>query len=151
MANYPLPKFHFEVEWGGEKLVFTEIAGLDTEITPIDYRDGAMKEFHMLKMPGLQTYTAVTLKRGMFRGDNDFKKWYKSVLYQPVRNDQEDPKFRRDVTISLLNEAHEPVVIWKLKRAWPSKVQGTDLNASESAVSIETIEIQHEGIEVEFK
>lgn len=150
MADYPIPKFHFEVDWGGEKLSFTEVTGLDAEITPIEYRDGAMKEFHMLKMPGMQTFGAVTLKRGMFRGDNQFKDWYQSVLYKPVRSDSEDPVYRRDVTISLLNEEHEPMVTWKLKRAWPSKVQGTDLNASESAVSIETMEVQHEGIETEF-
>ncbi|TXK23522.1 phage tail protein, partial [Pontibacter qinzhouensis] len=29
MADYPLPKFHFLVEWGGSKVGFTEVTGLD--------------------------------------------------------------------------------------------------------------------------
>ncbi|HHM20401.1 MAG TPA: phage tail protein, partial [Bacteroidetes bacterium] len=31
MANYPLPKFHFQVEWAGTKIGFTEVSGLDVE------------------------------------------------------------------------------------------------------------------------
>lgn len=32
MANYPLPKFHFQVEWGGVKIGFSEVSGLDMTI-----------------------------------------------------------------------------------------------------------------------
>ena len=27
MAIYPIPKFHFQVEWGGSSLAFTEVSG----------------------------------------------------------------------------------------------------------------------------
>jgi phage tail-like protein len=56
---------------------------------------------------------------------------------------------RRDITISLLNESHEPVVIWKVKNAWPSKVTSTDLNASGNETAIETMVLAHEGLTME--
>jgi hypothetical protein len=31
MAEYPLPKFHFEVNWGGTKIGFTEVSGMEVE------------------------------------------------------------------------------------------------------------------------
>jgi phage tail-like protein len=45
-----------------------------------------------------------------------------------------------------LNESHEPVVVWKIKNAWPVKVQSTDLKGDGNEVAVETIEIAHEGL-----
>ena len=64
MSEYPLVKFHFQVEWGGTKIGFTEVSGLDLEIEPIEYRHGASPEYHKTKMPGMQKYSNITLKRG---------------------------------------------------------------------------------------
>ena len=143
MAEYPLPKFHFQVEWGGSKITFTEISGMDVEIEPIEYRDGASPEYHKIKMPGMQKFSNITLKRGTFRGDNEFRDWFNTVALNTIE--------RRDITISLLNEEHEPVVVWKVKSAWPLKVQSTDLKADGNEVAIETMELAHEGLTVEHR
>ena len=50
MATYPLPKFHFQVEWGGAKIGFTEVTGLNVETDVIEYRDGASPEYHKIKI-----------------------------------------------------------------------------------------------------
>ncbi|HKH59298.1 MAG TPA: phage tail protein [Flavitalea sp.] len=138
MANYPLPKFHFRVEWGGAKIGFSEVSGLSVETDVVEYRDGSSPEFHKIKMPGMQKFGNITMKRGIFQGDNDFFKWWNTVALNTIE--------RRDVTISLLNESHEPVVVWKIKNAWPSKVQSTDLKSDDNGVAIETIELAHEGL-----
>jgi phage tail-like protein len=138
MANYPLPKFHFRVEWGGAKIGFSEVSGLSVETDVVEYRDGSSPEFHKIKMPGMQKFGNITMKRGIFQGDNDFFKWWNTVALNKIE--------RRDVTISLLNESHEPVVVWKVKNAWPSKVQSTDLKSDDNGVAIETIELVHEGL-----
>ena len=65
MAEYPLPKFHFEVQWGGTRIGFTECTGLEVTTEKIEYRDGASKEYHKVKMPGMQTFGDLTLKRGI--------------------------------------------------------------------------------------
>jgi len=140
--NYPLPKFHFSVDWRGKRIGFTEASGLDAETELIEYRDGASREYSKLKMPGMQKYSNVTLKRGTFVADNDFFNWWKTTrtLGTPER---------RDITISLLNENHTPVFVWKIKNAFPTKVQATDLKADGNEVAIETLELAHEGIEME--
>ncbi len=141
MANYPLPKFHFQVEWGGASIGFTEVSGLDVETEVIEYRDGASPEYAKTKMPGMQKFSNITLKRGTFKGDNDFFNWWNTVALNTID--------RRDLTISLLNENHEPVVVWKVKNAWPSKVQSTDLKADGNEVAIESIELAHEGLVIQ--
>jgi phage tail-like protein len=140
MATYPLPKFHFRVEWGGSKIGFTEVTGLDMQVEAIEYREGSSPEYSKIKMPGLQKFSNITLKRGTFSGDKDFYNWMKTVSLNNVE--------RRDVTISLLNESHEPVVTWKLRNAFPVKVQASDMKADGNEVAVETLELAHEGLAV---
>jgi len=140
-AGYPLPKFHFSVEWGGSKVSFTEVSGLEVTTDVIEYRDGASPEFHKIKMPGMQKFTNITLKRGRFEKDNEFYKWWNTQSLNKVE--------RRDLTISLLNESHEPVFVCKVKNAWPIKVNAGDLGADKNEVKIESIELVHEGLTME--
>ena len=139
--TYPLSKFHFEVEWFGEKAGFTEVSGLDVETEVIEYRHGQSKEYHKTKMPGMQKYSDITLKRGTFAGDNQFFDWWNTVALNQIE--------RSDLTISLLNEKHEAVVTWKVKAAWPKKVAPTDLKADGNEVAVETIELAHEGLTIQ--
>lgn len=138
--NYPLPKFHFVVEWGGTRVGFTEVTGLDRTVEPIEYRDGSSKVYTKIKMPGLVKYSNITLKRGSFAGDSDFYKWINTVNMNTVE--------RRDLIISLLNENHEPVFSWKILNAWPTKIQASDLKADGNEVAIETLELAHEGFSI---
>ena len=141
MAEYPLPKFHFEVEWGGNKIGFTEVSGLDITTEVIEYRDGASPEYSKIKMPGQRKFSNITLKRGTFAGDNEFYNWFNTVTLNKIE--------RRDLTISLLNEKHEPVVVWKVKNAWPTKITPTDLKSDGNEVAIETLELAHEGLAIQ--
>ncbi|HKL33817.1 MAG TPA: phage tail protein [Tangfeifania sp.] len=141
MAEYPIVKFHFQVEWGGAKIGFTEVSGLDVETEVVEYREGASKEYSKIKMPGMQKFSNITLKRGTFATDNEYYEWWNTVKLNTIE--------RRDITISLLNEEHEPVVVWKVKNAWPAKVQSTDLKADGNEVAIESIEIVHEGLTIQ--
>jgi len=141
MAEYPLPVFHFQVEWGGAKLSFSEVSGLVLETQMIEYRDGLSKQFHTVKMPGIQKTSTISMKRGIFKGDNEFYTWWNTVKLNTIE--------RRDLTISLLNEKNEPSMVWKVSSAWPTKITGPTLNANGNEVAIETIEIVHEGLTVE--
>jgi phage tail-like protein len=141
MSNYPLPKFHFQVEWGGTKIGFTEVSGLDVETEVIEYRQGASPEYSKIKMPGMQKFSNITMKRGTFKSDNEYFNWWNSVKLNTIE--------RRDITIKLLDENHDPVVVWKVKNAWPTKVQSTDLKADGNEVAIESVEIAHEGLTIQ--
>jgi phage tail-like protein len=147
-GDYPIPKFHFQVEWGENfRIGFTEVSGLDFETEVIEYREGNSKKYNKTKQPGLTKFSNVTLKRGTFEGDFDyFKEWRKTYLFQ--EGNKTGSQYRRTVTIKLLNESHEPIITWKLLNAWPSKIQSTDLKADGNEVAIETMELVHEGLEI---
>ena len=140
MATYPLPKFHFLVQWGGKRIGFSEVTGLDIQLEPIEYREGSSPQFSKIKMPGLQKFSNITLKRGTVADDKEFYTWLKTVKMNTIE--------RRDLTISLLNENREPVISWKVINAFPIKVQASDLKADGNEVAIETIELAHEGLDI---
>jgi phage tail-like protein len=147
-GDYPIPKFHFQVEWGESfRIGFTEVSGLDFETEVIEYREGNSKKYNKTKQPGLTKFANITLKRGTFEGDFDYyKEWRKTYFFQ--EGNKTASQYRRTVTIKLLNESHEAIITWKLLNAWPSKVQSTDLKADANEVAIETMELVHEGLEI---
>ena len=147
-GDYPIPKFHFRVQWGKDfRIGFTEVSGLDFETEVIEYREGSSKTYNSSKQPGRTKYSNVTLKRGTFEGDYDFfMEWRKTFYFQ--EGNQTGSRFRRNVEIMLLNENHEPIITWTLLNAWPSKVQSTDLKADANEVAIETMDLVHEGLTI---
>lgn len=138
--DYPATAFHFLVQWGGSNMGFTEVTGLDMEVNVIEYRNGASPEYTPLKMPGLRKYSNITLKRGIFSQDNEFFQWFNTIQLNQVE--------RRDIVISLLNENHEPLIVCKVRNAWPVKITSPELKADGNEVAIECIELAHEGLSI---
>jgi phage tail-like protein len=133
--------FNFIVAIGaGDELGFSEAEVPSGEIEVIEYREGADRVNTARKLPGLAKYPNVTLKRGI-TGSTDLFEWWKSVRDGQV--------VRRNVTITLLDEQRQAVYRWLLRSAWPVKIEGPTLNASGNEVAIETLELAHEGLEIE--
>ena len=133
---YPMTTLHFTVSWGDRQQTssFSEVSGLTMEAEVVEYRGGADPQF-----------SNVTLKRGIAptEAGNGLFEWYNSITIGAVE--------RRDVTVSLLNEEREPVMTWKIKEAWPVKIEGPGLKATGTDVAIESVEFACEGIEIEAK
>jgi phage tail-like protein len=140
--NYPMAKNHFRVEWGGTNIGFMEVSGLAIELDVIPYREGSSKESSEQLMPGLKRYSPIVLKRGIVKNDDEFYKWINTAQFNVIE--------RRDVTISLLNENHDPVVVWRIKNAFPSKLEYSPLYSRGSEVAIESLTLVHEGLVVEY-
>ncbi|QEY17592.1 phage tail protein [Cellvibrio sp. KY-GH-1] len=137
---WPLPKFHFEVKWDSNVMSFQEVSGLDIQSEEIKYRAGDSKVFSVVKMPGMVKFGNVTMKKGVFKGDNKFWDWLNQIKLNTIK--------RVPVTISLLDESSAPTMVWTLKNAWPTKISSTDLKAEGNEVAIESIEIVHEGLTI---
>ena len=138
---WPLPKFRFAVKWAeGDVMHFQEVSGLDMESQPIEYRHGSSPQFSALRMPGLKKYSDVTLKRGVFKSNDQFWAWFNEIKTNTIQ--------RRPVTISLLAVGGAPVMVWTLAKAWPNKISGTDLRATGNPTAVETIVISHEGLTI---
>ena len=137
---WPLPKFYFKVMWGYKEMVFQEVSGMDVEAQPIEYRSGNSPTFSTVKMPGIKKYGNITMKKGIFKGDNKFWDWFNQIKMNLIK--------RVPVVISLLDEAGKETMIWELTNAWPTKITGTDLKSDGNEVAVETIEVAHEGLTI---
>lgn len=142
MASYPLSVYHFSVVWGGANVSFQEVTGLNMNREKIPYRGGASPEYNDTVMPGRPSFDDIHLKRGVFAADSDFYKWASTIKLNDVE--------RRDLTISLLNAEHAPVVTWKVKNAFPLKIEGPSLKSTANEVAIESMTLAHEGVTIEF-
>ena len=137
----PYANFNFVVELGGEEAGgFSEVDLPSGEIEVIEYREGADKVSAARKLPGRVKYPNVVLERGL-AGRLELFDWWKAV-----RDGSLD---RRNVTITLLDEARSPVQRWMLRNAWPTKLAYSRLDARANEVAIETLELAHEGFETE--
>jgi len=145
MATYPLPKFHFKVTHGDAEFNCTEVSGLDFEREIIEYRAGADNVYYKSKQPGLEKYSNITVKRGSFadKSKEFYNQWIKTVFFQ-----EGDEQYRGDLTISMLDEKHEPVITWKAENAYITKIQSTDLKAEGNEIAIETAEFVHEKLSI---
>lgn len=142
MATYPLPVFHYKVSWNNQDIGFSDVSGLSQEISPIEYRDGLMPATTAsLKRPGLIKVNNISLKRGIVEKNNDLFIWF---------NNNGSPNVeRRDITITLLNDEGNPVMVWMVSQAWPIKCEGPGLKATGNEIAIESIELVHEGLKVQ--
>jgi len=118
---------------------FAEVSGLDMEVTPIEYRNGS-EDNTVRKIPGLKKFTNIVLKRGI-TGDLTLWQWIKTVLDGQVQ--------RANGTIVLLDDSRQEVMRWHFHRGWPCKLTGPELKAKGNDIAIETLEICHEGLEIE--
>lgn len=138
--NDPYGRFNFLLEIDGEtKAGFTEVSGLNTETSVIEYREGNERTSSVRKLPGLTKYSNIVLKRGITR-DRSLWDWRKTVIDGATR--------RVDGAIILLDESRQEVVRWNFRAGWPSKWEGPVLDAKSSEVAIETLEIAHEGFDL---
>lgn len=133
----PYRGYNFLVEIDGiTQAGFQEVSGLDASTDPIDYRESNDPN-HVRKLPGLNKYTAITLKRGITDSD-ELWKWYQSVAAGKAE--------RKNGSIVLLDDAGQERLRWNFAGAWPSKWSGPSFNSTSNAIAVETLEITHEEV-----
>jgi phage tail-like protein len=120
---------------------FSECSGLDATVEIMDYREGGVNSY-VHRFATRTTYSNLTLKHGMIYLYDDLWDWHYSYV-QGIGN-------RKDGLIFLLDSARNPAKIWRFKSGIPTKWVGPSLNASQSSVAFEALEIAHEGIDLEL-
>jgi phage tail-like protein len=128
----PYRSFNFLVEIDGiTQAGFRECSGLDVTTDAIDYREGG-DPIHMRKLPGLNTYSPITLTRGI-TDSPELWKWRQTVIDGKAE--------RRNGSVILLDDAGAEKLRWNFSNAWPSKWTGPSFNATDNSVAVETLEI----------
>jgi phage tail-like protein len=131
----PYRGFNFLVEIDGiTQAGFQECSGLDSQTANIDYREGG-EALHVRKLPGLNSFSPISLKRGI-TDSAELWKWRLTVVDGKVE--------RRNGSIVLLDETGTEKIRWNFTNAWASKWMGPPLNSTGNSVAVETLEITHE-------
>jgi phage tail-like protein len=118
---------------------FSDVSGLGVDVSYAEYRNGNEKFNTVRKVPNTHKNDDVTLKRGLV-GSDDLFQWLKTVRDGTID--------RRNVTITLLDEARSAIATFTLRNAQPKKFSGPTLAAKGGGdVSMEELHLVHEGIE----
>jgi len=139
-ATWPLVKFSFQVKWDDKELIFQEVTGLASETQVIEYRGGSSKVYSTVKMPGIQKFGNITLKKGIFKGDTALWDNYNLIKMNTIK--------RSTILISLLDETNAVAMSWTLLNAFPCKITVTDMKSDANEVAVETMELAHEGLTI---
>jgi phage tail-like protein len=112
----------------------------------IEYKEGGNAIIR--KGLGRTKYEPITLERGVTQ-DPTFQTWanYAQVL-QSGAPSTSLKNLRQNIMITLLNEAAQAVIRYKVYRCWVSEYQALpDLDGGGNAVAIEHIKLENEGWE----
>ena len=145
MANRTTPygAFNYLVNFAGGEVFggFSDVSGIGTEVTVAEYRNGNDKENHVRKVAGIHKVSDVTLKRGILNSKTLFD-WISQTRTQ-------GPAAQRNVSITLLDEAHTPVQTWVLRGVIPMKYTGPTLAGKGGGdVAMEEIALSAEAMEI---
>jgi phage tail-like protein len=141
----PYGAFNFMVTLGSDTVQgvvggFSDVSGLSNEVKYSEYRNGNEPN-HVRKIANINSTEDVTLKRGVV-ADLRLFEWLKDT-----RDGIYDP---RTVTVTLLDEARDPVCKWVLGNAQPKKWMGPTLAAKGGGeVAMEELHLVAETIEFE--
>ena len=145
---YPPTGFCFRVAFNGvdgtgedAEQRFQEVSGLSYEITTEDLNEGGENRFTQ-KLPKRVRYPNLILKRGLVKS-TALLKWFESAMNTFFKVTVYDFK-PADITITLLDEADQPVAIWNVVQAYPLKWSTSDLKANDNSIVIETIELAYQ-------
>jgi len=119
---------------------FSECSGLDATVEIFEYKEGGANDY-VHKFPTRASFGNITLKHGIIPTSSDLWTWHNNYVLGSGT--------RRDGLIVLMNESRTPIIVWKFRRGIPTKWVGPALNATQSAVAIESLEISHEGLFLE--
>jgi phage tail-like protein len=148
----PYKNFKFRVKWDGRYVAgISEVGPLMRKTSVISHREGGDPGTSR-KSPGLTWFEPVKLARGVTH-DLEFEKWANKVwnFGSGPGSEVSLKDFRKDIILELLNEAGQVVMAYRIYRCWVSEFQALpELDASGSAVAIQTIVLEHEGWERDY-
>ena len=117
---------------------FSECSGLEMTLEVEDYQEGGNNST-ILKFPTRMSWGKLVMKKGIVKNTD---------LWDWVNGFTEGKVLRKDGLITLLDEKGMAHTVWKFKRGLAVKYTGPQLNAQQNTIAFESIEIEHEGLEM---
>lgn len=115
---------------------FSECSGLELTTDVFEYAEGGQNQW-MHKFPGRIKQVNLTLKRGI--ADRQVWDWYWEIVEGKVT--------RRTGTLTVRDQSGtQDVMQYEFQSAFPARWVGPQLNATQNAVAVETLELAYQGI-----
>lgn len=135
----PYGNYNFLIEIQGiVRAAFHEASGFDSAIDVIEHREGGTN-ITTHKIPGMVKYSNISLKWGT-SDDHDLYDWHRQwVTGDPAAA-------RKSGSVILVDRQGQEQIRWNFKDAWPAKWTGPSFSAEGSDLSIESLELAHEGL-----
>lgn len=145
---YKTYKFRLRLPDGDYIAGVSKCSGLKRSTEVIKHREGGDPSSSR-KSPGQTEYEGITLERGVTH-DLQFEAWANKVwdFGAGLGAEVSLKDFRKDLVLEVFNEAGQSAISYKLYRCWPSEYTAfPDLDASASAVAIQSLKLELEGWE----
>ena len=142
---HPLPAFGFKVTLqakgmeSAHETYFRSVSGLrfETEVLPVQAGGVNDRTFNLI---GATKWSNIVLKRG-FAQSSGLLTLRNQWMYDPSSRQRFDGVIEQlDTTLKTTMQK------WTFHNGWPVKWELSDLDASKSEISIETLEIAHDGL-----
>ena len=139
MIQNPLKGFRFLVEIQGiQQAGFSECSSVGSHLEVVEYRDGG-DVINVQKFPGKVSYPDITLKWGMTDNHDLYDLHLKAV---------QGSRTKVSGSVIQLDDTGSETVRWNFFNAWPSKWDGPTYNAKGNELSINTLTLTCERIEL---
>ncbi len=134
----PLPGFRFQVEIAGiQDATFLECSGFETKLDVEEYKEGGLNDY-VHKLPGRQSYTNVTLKRGVVNSI-ELWDWLHRLSTATAKNSE-----KKNMSVVLCNGKGEEQLRWNLIAAYPVKWSVPAMQSEQSSVYVESLELAYQ-------
>ena len=127
-------KVKFSISGNSHDVRFQSVSGLSVEYDYESFKEGGENRFEH-KLPVRTKYADMVLKRGMLVG-SEIIDWFNKAF----RDREFTPT---DIDIILMNEKGDMLRTWKVAHAIPKKWLVSDLNSTENAIVVETMELTY--------
>jgi phage tail-like protein len=149
--TYQSVGFHFSVHFSsGDRdsvdVKFQSVSGLDSTLETETLKEGGENRFEHV-IPTRRKFGPLILKRGLVGPKTSaitawLKQTFEGEPYDTTTK-KEDFKVIDSVTIKLLGEDHQPLMVWTVTNVWPRSWKIAELNAERGEVLIETLELNY--------
>jgi phage tail-like protein len=132
------PGFRFGVEISGiQEAVFSECSGFEVKVDVEEYKEGGFNDY-VHKIPGRQSYSNLTLKRGM-TNSIELWQWLDRVASKSAKKEE-----KKNISVVMFDGKGAEKLRWNLTGAFPIKWTSPTLQAGESSVMVESLELAYE-------
>lgn len=148
----PPVEFYFRVDFQNQnglkfQASFGEVSGIGWNFSTISRKTS---ENEKIQLPNSLNYSNIILKRPVAPLSEAFAKWVNSCLSLMILSGSNDNWIKKkscDVIIKLLDCAGKPLAAWACYHAYPVKYTIGGLNAANSGLVMETLEMTYNRLE----